>query len=146
VKNKTPRGTYEEIKILALAAVEKPDLEYFERQVTRSFSTTFHVSIIDAMDLPLEFMLQHLYEYRFEQQKLGDRVEEARELLKSPEERQEEERQVERQADEDEVYLVRESQQLAKEEAKAPKTPAPKLPDPPPDLPTIKFDSESNPQ
>jgi hypothetical protein len=146
-KSKLPRGTYEEIKILALAAVENPDLEYFERQVCRSFSTTFHVSILEAETLTIEYMLQHIYEYRFEQQKLGDRVDEARELLKSPDERKEEEEQELRRLDEDEAYLVRESLKLKSPKPKSkPVVKAPPLPDPLPDLPTLKFDSEEIPK
>ena len=138
-KNKTPRGTYEDVKVLALAAVEKPDIEYFERQVCRAFSTTFHVSILEALDLNIEFMLQHLYEHQFENMKLGDRVIAAQELLRTPEERQQQERDELLRLDEDEVYLIRASQELPKAE---PKKPTPKLPDLPPDLPPIKFDSE----
>ena len=91
-------------------------------------------------------MLQHIYEYRFEQQKLGDRVDEARELLKSPDERKEEEEQELRRLDEDEAYLVRESLRLADQKPKPkPIVTPPPLPDLLPDLPTIKFDPEPNP-
>ena len=143
-KSKTPRGTYTDIKILALAAVESPDLAYFERHVARVFSVTFHVSLLETENIPLEYMLQHIFEYRFEQQKLGDRVIEAQELLRTPEERAEAEKKALADLDNDEVYLIRAaSEELVKAK---PKVPAPKLPDPPPDLPALKFDSEPDPK
>ena len=105
-KSKTSRGLFENIQIVALATVENPDLEYFTRKITRAFSTTFHVSLLEAETIPVETMLMHLCEYRYENLSEMKRIEEAARLKKTPEER-EEDRQAElRQLDEDEAYKI----------------------------------------
>ena len=122
--------------MLALASVENPDLEYFERKVRRSYSVTFHVSLLDADSLPIEQILQHLYEYQYETMSQKDRIEEAQELLKTPEQREVEHDAELRRLDEDEAYLLRDQQEEA---AKNQKAPAPKVPKPDivPPLPEI---------
>ena len=142
---KKSRGTYVDVKLLALAAVESPDLDYFTRQVHRAFSTTFHVSLFEAETHPLEELLRHLYEHKFESMALGDRVREAQELLKTPEELEEQNRKELARLDEDELYLLRESQDLALDQTKPKKPEPPKIPEPPPDL-SLKFDPEPDPQ
>ena len=144
-KNRTLRGTYGDIKVLALAAVENPNIEFFERQVVRAFSTTFHVSILEAETLSIERMLRDLYEYKYESMKLGDRVLEARELLKTSEEREEEERQELARLDEDETYLMKASKELVREKPKTTKTKAVEIPELPAEL-FIKFNKEKNPK
>lgn len=46
--------------------VLKADTEYHIRRIYRWFSKTFHVNLIDAFDIPLEEVLLHFYEEKFE--------------------------------------------------------------------------------
>jgi len=143
-KKKADRGSYEHLQILALAAVETPDLDYFERKVRRAFSTTFHVSLLEAETVPVETMLMHLYEHRFENMPEAKRIEEAQRLKKTPEEREEERKQGLRHLDEDEASLYIEMLKEKTKESKPrkkPKTPEPKPADLLPDI-SVKFDDE----
>lgn len=116
------RGTFEHIQMLALAAVENPnpDLDYFERRARRSFSTTFNVSLLDTDRLPIEVILQHLYEYKYENMTPNERIRAAVELLKTPEERQQEKDDELRRMDDDNMYLVEQNQKDKAQAAKAP--------------------------
>ena len=130
---KSKRSYFEQLQILALTAVEVPDWDYFLRKVHRAFSIAFHVPITECEKLTTEYMLQHLWEHRFENMETADQVKAAKELMKTPEERELESKEELRRLDEDEAYAVTENERYQKEadtkktKGPRPTSPAPKI-------------------
>ena len=132
------RSTYENVQLQALAAVEDPDIEYNVRKIQRTFSTTFYVSIVETEDLTVEYMLQHIYEFKYENMKQSDRIKEAQELMRTSEEKEADLKAELRELDEDDVYMFQESQRekvrtKLKQQKKKPASPTPTKDDLPPD-------------
>lgn len=76
---------FKHVQKISLAAVESPDEAYVLRKITRLFSKTFNVSIMEAEKLPLVYMLQHIYENRFEEMTSDEKANTAEMLLKGKE-------------------------------------------------------------
>lgn len=57
---------FEDIQIIALAAVEDQTWEYATRNACRKYSEVFHTPLRDVDDLPITYILQHLFEHMFE--------------------------------------------------------------------------------
>lgn len=75
--------TVNNIKILALKSVLKPDEEYLCRQLIRWFSKTFNVSYFEAQQIPILELLQHNFEDQYETLKHDpDKQEELQKLMK----------------------------------------------------------------
>lgn len=55
------------LKILALRSVIRPDEEYLCRKIIRWYSKTFHTPIIEVQKIPILDILQHYYEEQFEE-------------------------------------------------------------------------------
>jgi hypothetical protein len=77
---------YKAIRTIALREVMKETGEYQVRNVQRWFSKTFHTPLLQVEELPLEYVLQHFYESRYEDLDEADRDKERISLIESPEE------------------------------------------------------------
>lgn len=77
----------EAARLAAFAAVtiDDYDAEYFYRHVFRWYSKEFHTPLSDVYDLPLDFVLQHYWEARYEAMDDAKRVAE-RDRLRETEE------------------------------------------------------------
>lgn len=92
------------IRLKAMAAVisADPGWDARFRHIARFLSKEFSIPLTEVYDLPLDFVLLHYYEARFESMEEEDLYREARVLIKTPEELDYEE-QLERES-EDEFY------------------------------------------
>ncbi len=59
--------TFEQIQVIALKNFLHPDEDAFYRRLCRWFATTFHTSIFEVENKPLEYILLHYQEHRLEQ-------------------------------------------------------------------------------
>ena len=77
----------EAARLAAFAAVTIDDFdpEYFYRHVFRWYSKEFHTPLNDVYDLPLDFVLQHYWEARYEAMDDPKRVAERDRLRETPE-------------------------------------------------------------
>lgn len=55
------------IRLLAFRAVEKPDHEYILRNICRWYSREFYTPLSEVEAIPLETLLTHYFEVRYEQ-------------------------------------------------------------------------------
>jgi hypothetical protein len=81
---------YEAARILAMASVKVPDWEAGYRRVCRWYSKTLATPLMDVLDLPIPFVLQHFYEDLYgglEQEKLNEIIRDAVESHAEREER-----------------------------------------------------------
>lgn len=83
----------------SLRSVMEDNHQHFIRKVLRWYSRTFHTPLHQAEELPLEYVLRAWFETYFEDLGEDERVEKARFLIESPEERLAREQEAE--ADED---------------------------------------------
>lgn len=113
-ENQRKRGLLENIRVLALAAVEKPNYDYLIRKIQRVFSTTFYVPLPDTEDLDVGYMAQHIYENLYENMTVQERAKAAEVLLKFEEMIEEEDDR----ADEDDVWAAQIEEELRKEQEK----------------------------
>lgn len=143
-KRPKTRNRYQNIRALALASVEKPDGGYTIRKIQRAFATTFNVSLLKAEKLDLGYMLQHLYEHQFENMTVAERTKVAKELLKSDEELNHEERQRLEAEDDDEFVWFTESVKIKVNEKKTKAKKQPKQPvaEPLPEEVNLKFNDD----
>lgn len=92
-------------RVLAMHAVEKKPPEYVYRFIMRWYSREFHTRLDEVEDVPVEDVLQHYFECRYEDMADEDRQEEREDLLMTPEQRAAKDRE-ERvaQADDDDFF------------------------------------------
>lgn len=85
--------TLEQIRVLALASVVKQNGEYFLRYIFRWYSKEFATPLHVVESLPLEDILMHFYECRYEEMEQPHREEEIHRLIKSKEQLLQEKRE-----------------------------------------------------
>ena len=108
------------IKILALRSVQKEDSDYVTRRLCRWYSTTFHCSLNEAENLPIEDLLTIWFECKYEDLDKEEREAEAKILCETKEERlarEEAERQAEK-ADADFLLQATEAAKMLGETSK----------------------------
>jgi hypothetical protein len=59
-------GIYEHLQLIALEEHLHPNESAFFRKLCRWFSATFHTSILDTEQQPMEYILRHYFEYKLE--------------------------------------------------------------------------------
>lgn len=78
----------ESLRLVAMRAVIGGDDEYNIRYILRWYSRSFHTPLhVVESDLPLEEVLQHYFEVRYEDMPLEERHQEIQRLLETEEER-----------------------------------------------------------
>ncbi|WNM70151.1 hypothetical protein [Myxococcus phage Mx1] len=107
------------IRIRALASVMAPDFDAILRGIHRWYSETFHTPLHVVADLPMDHVLTHWFETKFEALEEEERHNLAIYLLETPEERQ---LRVESDAADDEAFMRKaqeENEKAAKKKGKA---------------------------
>lgn len=145
-----PLNFFNAMRTIALRDVLVGSSEYELRKILRWYSTTFRTPLHEVYDLPLEFVLQHFYEAKYEDMDPDDREEERKLLILTPDERRAKERiedqeryeqhQFEQEA---EAIAKKQEEEEAKKAAKGEKLVAPDLPSV--DFPTMMPDLKKDP-
>jgi hypothetical protein len=137
------------LRNVLLSLEERGSSEYELRKIFRWFSTTFRTPLADVYDLPLDFVLEHFYETKYEDMDADQRDEERKLLSESEEDRRQREliedrtdydnRQFELEAEE----IAKKQEEEAKKSEKGEKLVAPDLPTP--NFPTMMPDMKTDP-
>lgn len=91
-------------RILAFRAVEKEDPEYLLRFIMRWYSREFYTPLHEVEEQPLDEVLNHFFECRYESMDEHEREEEAELLRMTAEELEEKERREEEEARADDEF------------------------------------------
>lgn len=97
------------IRILAFGSVQKRDSEYILRHIYRWYSTTFNVPLPQVDDIPLEDILTHYFEVRYEGMSEEDLEEEEVLLRETYSDRLAREAKEKAEAEDDDAFLAAES-------------------------------------
>lgn len=93
----------EEVRVLAMAAVESPDGEYFIRRICRWYSQTFSTPLhFVESEIPIEDVLIHYFEWKYERMEDEERDIEVDELMLTPDQREAKKKKTEA---EDDAFL-----------------------------------------
>jgi hypothetical protein len=80
------------VRVTALASVIYPDSEYLLRHIFRVYSETFHTPLHIVYELPIDEVLMHYYEHKFEQMDEHERKDWVARVLETEEQRKARER------------------------------------------------------
>lgn len=105
------------IKRIALLSIVEPDSEANLRRLYRWFSKTFNMAITEVEELPVEYILMHYYESKYEELNDEEKHDEIIDILETPEEKAA--RIAEEQAKEDDFLAELEAQALEERKAEA---------------------------
>lgn len=97
--------TLKAIRVLAMQAVEKNDIDYFIRFVGRWYATHMNEPYSVVQSIPFEEQLQHFFEVRYEHMDDEDFEEEAKKLIETEEEQAAREAKEEADSSDDDEFL-----------------------------------------
>lgn len=81
---------YHALRLKALLAVMRPERDYFLRKIHRWYSKTFHTPIAEVEEIPIDVILEALYEEKYEAMTSQELDEERQEMLVTEEQRRQE--------------------------------------------------------